>query len=61
MCTSSTFFELVLTDHAARVLAVDARFRPARISMQMQSRLRRVRVRGRVFDISRLEREPQAD
>ena len=34
---------------------------PASLSMQMLSKLRRVRVRGKVLDISRVEREPDRD
>jgi ATP-dependent RNA helicase DeaD len=34
---------------------------PANLSMQMLSKLRRVRVRGKVLDISRVEREPDRD
>jgi ATP-dependent RNA helicase DeaD len=34
---------------------------PASLSVQMLSKLRRVRVRGKVLDISRVEREPDRD
>jgi ATP-dependent RNA helicase DeaD len=34
---------------------------PANLSMQMLSKLRRVRVRGKVLDISRVEREPDRE